>query len=426
MMIFMFLLVAIVSGVPLQEPLQVTSLKGIPIKGKHPPIGPGTDQGVYNVDKFEGDVQLPHKQPENKNAVKNKALLWPHGAVIYKVEDNVGCPESPQCEILMKAMDNYHENSCVRFKEWTGEDNFVQIFFNQGNSGACWSSVGRIGGAQKLSLGHRCWYLGIVIHELGHSVGFWHEMNRPDRDDWIYIYWKNILPQFSSAFKKQPASVVTYLGEKFDYKSIMMYDEYAFSKDGVSPTLRSKTGEEIGPLWRKNGLSNADIRKLHKLYSCKEGYIYSSYETAGHTPGHLMSVNFHPINEGDKRTPLGCLRFWYLLQSDGTSFLKVSQAYLDKVTQLKHHPKNTYDLWTNSTVLDKWIHVEIPLHTSRPFKLIFQSEFKGGNKYGTIALDDIELLYTECRSENQIKLLPSFSPSEFLMKNDYQEYFFPD
>lgn len=54
-----------------------------------------------------------------------------------------------------------------------------------------------------------------------------------------------------------------------------------------------------------------------------EGYIYSSYETAGHTPGHLMSVNFHPINEGDKRTPLGCLRFWYLLQSDGTSFLKV-------------------------------------------------------------------------------------------------------
>lgn len=60
-MIFMFLLVGIVSGVPLQEPLQVTSLKGITIKGKHPPIGPGTDQGVYNVDKFEGDVQLPHK-----------------------------------------------------------------------------------------------------------------------------------------------------------------------------------------------------------------------------------------------------------------------------------------------------------------------------------------------------------------------------
>ncbi|CAG2067060.1 unnamed protein product, partial [Timema podura] len=60
--------------------------------------------------------------------------------------------------------------------------------------GACWSPVGRSGdGEQKLSLGQRCWYLGIVIHELGHAVGFWHEMNRPDRDSYIYVYWDNII-----------------------------------------------------------------------------------------------------------------------------------------------------------------------------------------------------------------------------------------
>lgn len=61
-------------------------------------------------------------------------------------------------------------------------------------SGACWSPVGRVGeGEQRLSLGERCWYSGIVIHELAHSIGFWHEMNRPDRDSWIYIHWNNIL-----------------------------------------------------------------------------------------------------------------------------------------------------------------------------------------------------------------------------------------
>lgn len=70
----------------------------------------------------------------------------------------------------------------------------IHHFFVLFYSGACWSSVGKVGGGeQKLSLGQRCWYLGIVIHELGHSVGFWHEMNRPDRNDWIYIHWNNII-----------------------------------------------------------------------------------------------------------------------------------------------------------------------------------------------------------------------------------------
>jgi hypothetical protein len=49
--------------------------------------------------------------------------------VIY-AHVSAGCPESPQCEILMKAMDHYHQHSCIRFKEWTGEKDYVNIFFN--------------------------------------------------------------------------------------------------------------------------------------------------------------------------------------------------------------------------------------------------------------------------------------------------------
>jgi hypothetical protein len=38
------------------------------------------------------------------------------------------------------------------------------------------------------------------------------------------------LQGFTSAFAKHDSSAVATMGESFDYKSVMMYDEYAFSK----------------------------------------------------------------------------------------------------------------------------------------------------------------------------------------------------
>ncbi|PSN40091.1 hypothetical protein C0J52_13739 [Blattella germanica] len=396
-----------------------------PLKGRFTPIGPGTDLGLFNEGFFEGDI-VP--RVDMKNAVADPELLWPYATVVFKTEDDVesiikhvfplktfdiGCPESPQCEVLMKAMEQYHQHSCVRFKEWTGEKNYVSIFLNP----------------DRLSLGQRCWYLGIVIHELGHAIGFWHEMNRPDRDEWIYVYWNNIIPGFASAFAKHDDSSVDTLNEQFDYKSIMMYDEYAFSKDGISPTLEAKDRKTIiGPIWKKPGLSKSDIRRLHKLYKCpgknqpKSGFPYNevcnfnqdacgfknggsavwnwrTVNATGTTPGYFMSINFHGLPRKDPRGPMGCVRFWYLLQGNECNMeLKLTQAYLSSPTQIFFDPDNLYDLWENDTVAGQWLHVEVPVYVTRPFKILFLSEFDQSCSYGTIGLDDIEVFYTPCET----------------------------
>lgn len=60
---------------------------------------------------------------------------------------------------------------------------------------SCWSPVGQQFssiGPQLLSVGPGCDRKGIIMHELMHAVGFWHEQSRTDRNKYIEILWENV------------------------------------------------------------------------------------------------------------------------------------------------------------------------------------------------------------------------------------------
>lgn len=59
----------------------------------------------------------------------------------------------------------------------------------------CWSSVGQQiskPGPQLLSVGPGCDKKGIIMHELMHALGFWHEQSRTDRNKYVEVLWENV------------------------------------------------------------------------------------------------------------------------------------------------------------------------------------------------------------------------------------------
>lgn len=83
----------------------------------------------------------------------------------------------------------YRKQACI----WERKS-ICSIFFltKQVLSFSCHSSIGRDTGPQNLVLGSSCYYIGVILHELNHAVGFFHEQSRYDRDDYILVNWENI------------------------------------------------------------------------------------------------------------------------------------------------------------------------------------------------------------------------------------------
>lgn len=96
-----------------------------------------------------------------------------------------------QIELIKEAMQEYHEKTCLRFRPYKDtDDDYVTI---QAKKSGCWSLVGRHGHGQVLNLQNPgCVHHGVVVHELMHALGFYHQQSAADRDEWVTIHWENI------------------------------------------------------------------------------------------------------------------------------------------------------------------------------------------------------------------------------------------
>ncbi|OZC12701.1 shTK domain protein [Onchocerca flexuosa] len=197
------------------------------------------------------------------NAVRQKTLLWPNGRVPYVISPAYS---NNSKLIIMEAFKEYRRLTCVRFVPKKLFDfNYIYIAPNDG----CYSMIGNNGGRQEVSLGDGCLKKGVVIHELMHALGFFHEQNRADRDLYVNILWENIKPSLVEQFDKYSAAIIDDLGSPYDYDSVMHYSARAFSKNG-KPTILPKSIDKIIKIGQRRGLSPIDVWKINKLYNCNK------------------------------------------------------------------------------------------------------------------------------------------------------------
>jgi astacin len=181
---------------------------------------------------------------------------WPKGILPYDIDPNL-----PDTHRVTDAIAHWTDRTDFQFVERTAANagDFPDYVTFRPAAG-CSSRVGRSGGQQFIDLGPNC-TTGNTIHEIGHTIGLWHEQSREDRENFIEILWENIIDSTLHNFQQHISDGDDVGG--YDYGSIMHYPAKAFSKNG-KPTIAAKNGAHIG---QRDGLSAGDIATVNEVYA---------------------------------------------------------------------------------------------------------------------------------------------------------------
>ncbi|NXA19593.1 MEP1B protein, partial [Ibidorhyncha struthersii] len=396
----------------------------------------GIDQDIFDInealglDLFEGDIKLDRIQ--ERNSIIGDSYRWPH-VIPYVLDDSL---EMNAKGLILKAFEQYRLKTCIDFKPWGGEKNYISVFKGSG----CWSSVGnRQEGLQQLSIGANCDKIGTIQHEFMHALGFWHEQSRSDRDDYVSIIWDRIQAGKDHNFNKYDDKTSDSLNVPYDYTSVMHYSQNAF-RNGTEPTIVTNIPDFMDVIGQRMDFSDYDLQKLNRLYNCSSslsfmdtcsfelenicGMIQSSDDNSDwqrlsrvpagpntdHTnmgeckdSGYFMHFNTSAGAEGSTailesrilypKRGFQCLQFYFY-----NSGHESDRLYVGVREYTSAHPNGTLRLMEEikGSPETYWQLHHVSLNVTSKFRVVFQGVRGSALSNGGLSIDDINLSETQC------------------------------
>ena len=205
--------------------------------------------------------KLKCNQRRKRNGLRSRSSRWPNGILLCELTSSLNTRKKEKIRYLLEKLETARD-SCIKFKEASSGKRMIV------NSGiGCSSTVGYLQWGV-MTLAEECFNDGTIQHEFLHAIGLYHHQSRSDRNKYVNILSHNILRGQESNFKKISSWYVNHYDLPYDYRSIMHYSGYAWSRNRqlTIQTLDRSKQHLLGSITPSKG----DIQLVKKMYGCKD------------------------------------------------------------------------------------------------------------------------------------------------------------